>query len=110
MAKKVFVVVLATAILFSVQLAYTQPTGKVYRIGLFHVGLDHVPPSLEPLRERLKILGYEEGKNLRADWRNLPDEEAAREAAKEFVRARVDLVVAFENQTARAAKGATSEI
>ena len=24
---------------------------KVWRIGLFHVGLDHVPPSLEPLRE-----------------------------------------------------------
>jgi len=90
--------------------ADAQQAGKVYRIGLFHVGLDHVPPSLEPLRERLKILGYEEGKNLRVDWRNLPDEEAAREAAKEFVRARVDLVVAFENQTARAAKGATSEI
>ena len=40
MAKKVFVFVLATAILFSVQLANTQPTGKVWRIGLFHVGLD----------------------------------------------------------------------
>jgi hypothetical protein len=26
--------------------AEAQPEGKVWRIGLFHVGLDHVPPSL----------------------------------------------------------------
>ena len=36
---------------------------KVWRIGLFHVGLDHVPPSLDGLRDGLKALGYEEGKN-----------------------------------------------
>ena len=83
---------------------------KVWRIGLFHVGLDHVPPSLPTLREGLKALGYEEGKNLRLDWRNLADEDAARETAKEFVRNRVDLIVAFENQSVRAAKAATSEI
>ena len=84
--------------------------GKVWQIGLFHVGLDHIPPSLPTLREGLKALGYEEGKNIRLDWRNLPDEEAARETAKEFVRNRVDLIVAFEGQTVRAAKAATSEI
>ncbi len=87
-----------------------EQVGKVYRVGLFHVGLDHVPPSLEPLQKELKALGYEEGKNIRLDWRNLPDEEAAREVAKEFVRNRVDLIVAFENHTIRAAKAATSEI
>ena len=64
--------VLGLAILVPPLAADAQQAGKVYRIGLFHVGLDHVPPSLEPLRERLKILGYEEGKNLRLDWRNLP--------------------------------------
>ena len=84
--------------------------GKVWQIGLMHVGLDHVPPSLPTLREGLKALGYEEGKNIRLDWRNLPDEEAARETAKEFVRNRVDLIVAFEDQTVRAVKVATSEI
>lgn len=84
--------------------------GKVWRIGLFHVGLDHVPPSVEPLREGLKALGYEQGKNLYFDWRNLPDEDAARETAKEFVRNRVNLIVAFESQTVRAAKAATTEI
>ena len=89
--------------------AEAQP-GKVYRVGAFHVGLDHVPPSLEPLRGGLKALGYEDGKNFHFDWRNLPDEQAAQEVAREFVRNRVDLIVAFENQTIRAAKKATTQI
>lgn len=83
---------------------------KVWRIGLFHVGLDHVPPSLEPLRETLNTLGYVQGKTVRLDWRNLPDETTAQEAAREFVRNRVDLIVAFEAQTVRAARAATTEI
>ncbi len=102
---------LSPPLLFTIPtIAKAQPAEKVYRIGLFHVGLDHVPPSLGPLREGLRALGYEDGKNVRLDWRNLPDEEAARETAKEFVRDRVDLIVAFENQTVRAAKAATSKI
>jgi putative tryptophan/tyrosine transport system substrate-binding protein len=103
--------------------AEAQQAGKIYHIGVFHVGLDHVPPSLHTLRETLRALGYDsgtlpvslasrvmEGKNTRLDWRNLPDEAAATETAKEFVRQRVDLIVAFENQTARAAKAATTQI
>jgi hypothetical protein len=81
-----------------------QQTQRVYRIGLFHVGLDHVPPSLENLKKTLRALGYEEGKNLRLDWRNLPDEPAAHKTAAEFVQDGVDLIVAFENHTVRAAK------
>ena len=103
--------VIAAGLLLALPLAAkAQQLGKVYRIGLFHVGVDHVPPSLEPLQKELKALGYMEGKNIHLDWRNLPDEEAAREVAKEFVRNRVELIVAFENHTIRAAKAATSEI
>ena len=90
--------------------ANAQRPKKVWRLGLSHVGLDHVPPPLETLREELKRLAYEEGKNIHLDWRNLPDEEAARATAREFVRNRVDLIVAFESQTVRAAKAATSDI
>jgi putative tryptophan/tyrosine transport system substrate-binding protein len=87
-----------------------QQTQRVYRVGLFHVGLDHVPPSLENLKKTLRGLGYEEGKNLHLDWRNLPDEPAAHKTAADFVRDGVDLIVAFENHTVRAAKAATSSI
>jgi putative ABC transport system substrate-binding protein len=90
-------------------LAHAQST-RVWRLGLFHVGLDHDPPSLAPLRESLKRLGYEEGKNIHLDYRNQADEGAARETARAIARARVDLIVAFENQAVRAAQAATSEI
>jgi hypothetical protein len=103
--------------------AKAQPAGKVYRIGLFHVGLDHVPPAVDGLRAGLNALGYNvgtaavpkvstviEGPNIRLDWRNLADEDAALETAKSFVRDRVDVIVACENQAVRAAQAATSAI
>ncbi len=105
-----FIATLALGVLAGPLAANAQQPAKVWRVGLFHVGLDHVPPSLDGLREGLKALGYEDGKNIRLDWRNLPDEEAARSTAKEFVQDRVDLIVAFESQTVRAAKAATTSI
>ena len=110
MKRKIVVFLSASVILLSVHLAQAQQAGKVWHLGLFHVGLDHTPQSLETFRAGLKALGYEQGKNAYLDWRNLADEEAARESAKEFVRNRVDLIVAWENQTVRAAKAATSTI
>jgi putative ABC transport system substrate-binding protein len=110
MKNQITVAILVTFSLAFPHLSGAQPPKKVWRVGLSHVGLDHVPPSLEPLRQELKKLGYEEGKNIYLDWRNLPDEDAANTTAKEFVRNRVDLIVAFENQTIRAAKAATSTI
>lgn len=87
-----------------------QQAGKVWRIGLMHVGLDHVPPSLPTLREGLRALGYEEGRNIHLDFRNLADEAAARAVAQDFVQDRVDLVVVFEDQAMRAMKAAPSQI
>ena len=84
-----------------------QQAQKVYRIGLLHVGLDHVPPSLDGLRDGLKVLGYEEGKNLRLDFRNVAAEATARTVALELARQQPDLIVAFENQTLRATHAAT---
>jgi len=83
---------------------------RAWRLGLFHVGLDHVPASLDPLLAELASLGYHDGQNLAVDWRNLPNEAAALTAAREFVANGVDLIVAFENQTMRAVREATSTI
>jgi putative ABC transport system substrate-binding protein len=103
-------VVVALSVLQTLLTAEAQSPGKIWRIGLSHVGLDHVPPSLDGLREGLTALGYEEGKNIHFDWHNLADEDAARTTARAFVRDRVDLIVAFENQTVRATKATTTEI
>jgi putative ABC transport system substrate-binding protein len=90
--------------------AHAQQTGKIWHIGLFHVGLDHEPPSLPTLKEELTHLGYVEGKNLVFDWRNQESEETAQEVAREWVAKGYDLIVAFEDQCVRAAKKATSSI
>jgi ABC-type uncharacterized transport system substrate-binding protein len=87
-----------------------QKSGTAPRVGLFHVGLDHDPPGLAPLRESLKRLGYEEGANIHLDYRNQADESAAQKTARAFVRERVDVIVAFEDQAVRAAQAATSDI
>jgi len=110
MERRRFIEVIAGALLAVPLAAEAQQAGKVWRIGLFHVGLDHVPPSLDGLREGLKTLGYVEGKNLQLDFRNVADEKAARAVALELAGQRPDLIVAFENQTVRAAKAATNEI
>ena len=87
-----------------------EPPAGVRRLGLFHVGLDHVPASLDPLLEELAHLGYRRDQNLAVDWRNLPNEAAALTTAREFVGSGVDLIVAFEKQTMRAVREATSTI
>jgi len=110
MDRRAFITMVGGSVLAAPLAVEAQPAGKIWRIGLFHVGLDHVPPSLDGLREGLKALGYEEGKNIRLDWRNLADEDAARTTAQVFVRDRVDLIVAFENQTVRAIQATTTEI
>ena len=101
---------LVLSVLAASFVADAQPPAKVYRLSAFHVGLDHVPPSLDGLREGLKALGYVEGKNLVIDFRNLADEAAARVTAAEFARTQPDLVIAFENQTIRAAHGTITNI
>jgi putative ABC transport system substrate-binding protein len=83
---------------------------KMWHIGLCHVGLDHVPPSVPALHKALNEMGYEDGENLRFDWRNQADAAAANATMKEWVAEGVDLIVAFEDQCVRAAKAATSEI
>jgi ABC-type uncharacterized transport system substrate-binding protein len=92
---------IASCLLATSLIAEAQPAGKVWRLGLFHVGLDHVPPSLDGLRDGLKALGYEEGKNLQLDFRNVADEAAARAAAADLARARPDLLVAFASLNLR---------
>ena len=101
---------LIAVLLSTPAVADAQQSKKVWYIGAFHVGLDHVPGSLPTFREGLKALGYEEGKNIRLEFRNLANDEEARRTAKEFVERRVDLIVAWENQSIRAAQVATSQI
>ena len=79
----------------------------VRRVGLMHVGTDHIPPSRDALEARLKELGWVQGKNIELIWRNL-EPGAVTKQAQEFVRERVDVIVAFEDQSIYAAQAATA--
>ena len=103
-----------------------------------HVGTDHNPPSLATLVAGLGDLGWFDGspaqvmqqligdgklvdgrmKQLQGEydgqriqliWRNLDGKDQAGQQAKEFVRERVDLIVAFEDKSIRAAQDATAD-
>jgi putative ABC transport system substrate-binding protein len=80
---------------------------NVRRVGLMHVGTDHVPPSWPSLKARLKELGWFGGKNVELMWRNLEPGEAPAQA-RAFVRAKVDVIVAFEDTSISAAQEATA--
>jgi ABC-type uncharacterized transport system substrate-binding protein len=103
-----------------------SPTPQVIpRVALMHVGTDHVPPSLGTLVARLAELGWIDGSQdelmatltqqgriqgprIELIWRNLEKEEVEGQAAT-FVREHVDVIVAFEDKSIRAAQNATAQ-
>jgi putative tryptophan/tyrosine transport system substrate-binding protein len=91
--------------------AGAQPGTKLYRIGLLWDGPTIFPDAITALREGLRGLGYEEGRNLIIEYRwgeGKPDRMA--EMAEELVRLKVDLIVAPSSIYTAAAKRATSTI
>jgi putative ABC transport system substrate-binding protein len=102
-----------------------SPTpGRIPRVALMHVGTDHVPPSLGTLVGRLAELGWIDGSQddlvasltqqgriqgprIELIWRNLEKEQVEGQA-EEFVRERVDVIVAFEDKSIAAAQAATA--
>jgi putative tryptophan/tyrosine transport system substrate-binding protein len=80
---------------------------SVRRVGMLHVGTDHIPPALKPFKARLKELGWTQGKNIELVFRNLEPEQVEAQAAA-FVNQGVDVIVAFEDQSIDAAQKATS--
>jgi putative ABC transport system substrate-binding protein len=102
-----------------------SPTAQaIPRVGLMHVGTDHVPPSLGTLVGRLADLGWIDGSaeelvaglvkdghvqgpKIELIWRNLLPEQANDQAAA-FVAEHVDVIVAFEDKSIAAARAATA--
>ena len=103
-----------------------------------HVGTDHNPPSLAtlvaglgdfgwfdgpaaPVMQQLvgdgmmmqgqmdQLQGEYDGPHIQLIWRNLQDAVQAKKQAEEFVGERVDLIVAFEDKSIRAAQDATAD-
>ena len=90
--------------------AAAQQSKKVWRIG-FLAGAPQNEAPHEAFRQRLRELGYVEGKNLVIDWRwVLGRPERATELAAELVRLKVDCIAATGVGSIRAAREATRSI
>jgi len=125
---------LLAACSFSISASPSPP--PIPRVGLMHVGTDHNPPSLATLVAGLGDLGWfdgsatqvmqqlvgdetmvqgkmkqlqgqYEGQRITLIWRNLEKDQVVGQA-QDFVRQRVDLMVAFEDKSIAAAQAATA--
>ncbi len=114
MDRRVFLGTMAGGLLAAPLAGGAQPAGKVYRLG-FLANSSLAAPAIgsvwngmvQGLRER----GYEEGKNLRIEWRFAEGHpERWPELASELVRLKVDLIVVITTPAAIAAKNATTTI
>jgi putative ABC transport system substrate-binding protein len=86
--------------------ARAQQAGKVWRIGYLATS----PRSTDDVfREALRKLGYVEGRNLMILYR-WGESGNYRPLAEDFVRLKVDLIVAVASPATRAAKDATKTI
>lgn len=92
-------------------LAQSQPA-RVPQIGFFgSSSATALAARIEVFRTGLRELGYEEGKNVIVEWRH-PGGEAAQLSgvATEFVKLKVDVIVAWGGAATRAAQRATKTI
>ena len=90
--------------------AFSQQAKKVYRVGYLSGG-PGIEPRDEGFRQRLRELGYVEGKNLVIEWRFTQGQVGrAPEFAAELVRLKVDCIAAQGVAHIRAAKQATRSI
>ena len=112
MNKKILVSILAVVILAFVHPVQAQQTKKVPRIGLLlSTSASVTNEAVEAFRQRLRELGYVEGKNIAFEFRvaenkldRLPD------LAAELVRLKVDAIITGSTPAVQAAKRATTTI
>ena len=111
MTKKIFWV-LGTLFFVTAFGAEAQQTAKISRIGVLLVNSSAASSSsTEALRQGLREIGYEEGKNIAIEYRYAEGKtERLPELAAELVRSKVDVIVSAGIQPSRAAKQATKTI
>ena len=105
--RRAFIGTLAGGLLTAPLSAQAQPAGKVYRVGVLSPGA--APPGpLEALRQGLRELGYEEGRNIAIEWRFAgATDERLPDLARELVHLKVDVIVSINTPPSLAAKRAT---
>src|SRR5262245_21361021 len=104
MSKKIVVLVIAAAILTSVQLAEAQKAPTVRKIGFLGSAASGLILSYEVFRQSLRELGYAEGHNIAIEYRTAEGRPRLLELGNELVREKVEVIVAAGGPAARSAK------
>ncbi|MDN5276108.1 MAG: putative tryptophan/tyrosine transport system substrate-binding protein [Clostridiales bacterium] len=114
MLKKVFILILSTALLSTTFIACSQTasSNKVIKIGISQL-VEH--PALDSAREgfieALKEAGYEDGENIKIDFQNAQNDITnAQTIARKFVDEKVDMILAIATPAAQAAANVTKDI
>jgi putative ABC transport system substrate-binding protein len=114
MNKKIFGLALGALLLALSFPAEAQQPVKVFRIGFLRPDRSADPPVqalIDSFRQRLRELGWTEGKNIAIEYRWAEGKaERLPELAAELVRLKVDIIVAGAVQAALAGRNATKTI
>jgi putative ABC transport system substrate-binding protein len=106
--QKIFLFFLIVVALASGAAVADAQQPKVYRVGVIHQGGVY-QAVVDGLRDGLRELGYEEGKQIRLEIRNTGgDLKAVQEAARNFEREKVNLIYAVATSVATAVRRATA--
>jgi putative ABC transport system substrate-binding protein len=102
MNKKIAVMMVAAAILVSVQLGEAQKPSKVRKIGFLTVTSGPPAASYEVFRQGLRELGYVEDQNIVIEYRAAGDRSRLAELATELAQLKLDVIVTAGGATGRA--------
>jgi putative tryptophan/tyrosine transport system substrate-binding protein len=109
MDRRIFLGVVAGALLAAPHAAGAQPAGKIYRVAIASWGPNDIYGVV--FFGTLRDLGYVEGRNLAVERRSCGNQnERIPEIAAEVVSLKVDVIVAVANSVVRTLKQATTSI
>jgi putative ABC transport system substrate-binding protein len=110
--RRTFLGALTRGLLAAPLAAEAQPAGKVYRIGVVAAGVNpRSAPFFQAFEQRLRELGWVEGKNLVVDFQTPKGSRDLSAIAASFVRQNVDVIIAGGPEASlKAARQATSTI
>jgi putative tryptophan/tyrosine transport system substrate-binding protein len=109
MNKKIAVMMVAAAILISVQLAKAQKIPKIRKIGFLAATIGPPATSYEVFRQALHDLGYVEDQNIVIEYRAAADSSRLTELATELAQRKPDVIVTAGGASSRA-KMATATV
>ena len=109
--RRAFVTSLAAGALLLPRAAPAQRATRVARVGYLTPSLVTARGGMAELRQRLRDLGYVEGRDIRFEVRSANEDfERLPDLAADLVRSGVDLIIAVSSPAIRAAENATSTI